>query len=64
LRRKSMAKTVRRIMSGQTGGSEILIHQHIDLVAGEVVLCLRPTGEEIPAGRVVISPDLSCLCHI
>ena len=25
-------------MSGQTGGSEILIHQHIDLVAGEVVL--------------------------
>src|SRR5262249_10938571 len=64
LRRKSVAKTVRRIMSAQTGGSEILIHQHIDVVRGGGVLGPRPTGKEIPAGPVVIPPDLYGLCHI
>ena len=58
LRRKRMAKTVRRIMSGQTGGAEILLHEHIDVGAGEVVLCPRPTWKEIPAGRMVMPPDL------
>ena len=51
-------------MSGQTGCCEILIHQHVDLVSGEVLLGARPTGEEIPHGRAVLPPDLYGLFHI
>ena len=51
-------------MSGQTGCCEILIHQHVDLVSGEVLLGARPTGEEIPTGRAVLPPDLYGLFHI
>jgi len=51
-------------MSGQASGSEILIHQHVDLVPGEVVLFAYPTREEILARRVVIPPDLERVLHI
>src|SRR4030095_4597236 len=42
--REGMPQTVRRIMSRQAGYCKILLHEHVDLVPGEVVLFSRPTG--------------------
>jgi hypothetical protein len=62
--RKGMTQTVRRIMAGQAGGPEVVIHEPGDMRPEEVGSMPFRTGKEIRAGGGVGAPDLPRVLHI